>query len=236
MEKSEQNVKSNKIRGRFKNFLYIFILIFSIVLLAVEGVVYYQKKVLTPFWVNGQSMYPTLNGYSTRKDGSSVGIDGGNAHIGDTVDYGVMNTNKSAIKKIKRFDVIVTQYSEDDTSNKIKRVVGMPGELVQFSTEASTNGDLYINGNYVAQPISTEIIRAASYPSEGILLGSDEYYVLGDNRSHSSDSRDSSHGPIKKEWITGKALYICGTAKVCQNSKGFLDIENVKYKWPKKIK
>lgn len=219
---------------KVKNIIYICVLVVSIIILIIEGFLYYQRSYLTPFWVNGQSMYPTLNGHALRADGSEVGIAGGGSHLGDTVDYGVMDTHKKAINKIKRFDVIVTLYREDDTSNKIKRVVGMPGERIRFGTGAN-NGDLFINDELIEQPVETEIVRSGnSYPVEEIVLGDNEYYVLGDNRAHSSDSRHE--GPIQKEWITGKAIAICGTAKVYRNDKGYLDIKDIDYKWPVYLK
>ena len=227
----QQPKKKNE---KVKNAMYIGILVFSVILLVIEGFVYYQRRYLTPFWVNGQSMYPTLNGHATRENGDEVGIDGGNAHKGDTVDYGVMDTHKRAINKVKRFDIIVTLYRKDDTSNKIKRVVGMPGERIRFDS-GEHNGDLYINDELIEQPIDTEIIRSGTkYPIHEILLGEEQYYVLGDNRAHSSDSR--TKGPIEKSWITGKAIAICGTAKVYLNEKGFYDIKNIDYKWPLYLK
>jgi signal peptidase I len=239
MDKNASNKPRNKIPEGFKKFLYIFIFVFSIVLLVVEGIIYYHRSYLTPFWVNGQSMYPTLNEHAKNAQGDEIGAGGGGSLEGYTVDYGKMDCHKSAINKIKRFDVVVTLYSSDDTSNKIKRVIGMPGETIKFSTAVETNGDLYVNGKFVEQPISTQVVRNASYPVGEIKLGENEYYVLGDNRNHSLDSR--AEGPIKKEWITGKAMYLTGTATVFKytdpDSGNFkYDIKNIKKHWPRRIK
>lgn len=240
MKSMEQTVNTKpakepkKKNEKIKNIIYICVLVVSVIVLVIEGFLYYQRSYLTPFWVNGQSMYPTLNGHALRADGSEIGIAGGNSLAGDTVDYGVMDTHKKAISKIKRFDIIVTQYREDDTSNKIKRVIGMPGERIRFDS-GENNGDLYINDVFVEQPIETELIRChKSYPVGEITLGENQYYVLGDNRDHSSDSRDN--GPIEKDWITGKAIAICGTAKVYRNDKGYFDIKDIDYKWPVYLK
>ena len=229
MDKIHENVKPVKNRDRFRLILNICIIVFSVVLLAVEGVVYYQRSYLTPFWVNGQSMYPTLNLHATDKKGNELGEAPADpsAREGYTVDYGVMDCHKSAIKKIKRFDIVVTKYTQQDTSNKIKRVLGLPGEIVEFKN----GGDLYIDGKFYEQPIPEEYIRGAFYPIGPTLLGDDEYYVCGDNRKHSYDS--SNIGAIKREWITGKAVAICGTAEVYLDSKNYYDVINIKYSWPR---
>ena len=231
MAKKEKNVKSIYNRSKFKTVLSILIIVFSVLLLAVEGVVYYQRSYLTPFWVNGQSMYPTLNYSAVDKYGRPLGESYGSATEGCLVNYGVMNTHKSALKKLKRFDVVVTYYSATDTVNKIKRILGMPGETVEFRND----GDLYINGAYVAQPIDERYIRGASYPDYAITLTDNQYYVCGDNRRHSADSRNTGE-PIEKEYITGKALYICGTCEVYNKGDGTTDIKNIRYSWPRKIK
>lgn len=229
MAKNIENAQPIENRKRFKTILYIFIIAFSVVLLAVEGVVYYQRSYLTPFWVNGQSMYPTLNLHATDKNGKELGPapTDASAHAGYTVDYGVMDTHKGAIKRLKRFDVVVTKYSVHDTSNKIKRVLGLPGETVEFKND----GDLYIDGKFYEQPIASEYIKGASYPVGPTLLGDDEYFVCGDNRKHSYDS--SNIGAIKREYITGKAIAICGTAKVYLNKENLYDVKDINYSWPR---
>ena len=229
MDKNQENAKPINNRKRFSKVLNISIIVFAVLLLAVEGVVYYQRSYLTPFWVNGQSMYPTLNLHATDKNGNELGPAPADpsAHEGYTVDYGVMDTHEKAIKKLKRFDVVVTKYSAQDTSNKIKRVLGLPGETVEFKND----GDLYVDGKFYEQPIASEYIKGAVYPVGPTKLGDDEYFVCGDNRKHSYDSSDI--GAIKREFITGKAIAICGTAKVYLNNEHFYDIKDIKYSWPR---
>ena len=238
MDKNAENNTPIKNRKRFTKILNICIIVFAVVLLAVEGVVYYQRSYLTPFWVNGQSMYPTLNGNALDANGNKLNENSGSAGEGYIVDYGVMDTHKSAINKIKRFDIIVTKYSKKDTRNKIKRVVGLPGETIYFVNTGKNkehNGDLYVNDQYIEQPIDSFYIQSGNYSSANvkITLASDEYYVLGDNRAHSSDSSDI--GPIKKEYITGKVIAICGTAEVFYDGEHY-DVKNIDYKWPIKVK
>ena len=132
MDKNTENTKPIKNRKRFAKILNISIIVIAVIVLAIEGVLYYQRSYLTPFWVNGQSMYPALNYHAKDAEGNELNELSGNAGIGYTVDYGVMDTHKSAINKIKRFDIVVTKYSTNDTKNKIKRVLGLPGETIEF--------------------------------------------------------------------------------------------------------
>lgn len=235
MDKTVENNKPINNRNRFKTFLTIFVLVFSVCLLIVEGFVYYQRSYLTPFWVNGQSMYPTLNGNAFDSYGNKLDEYSGSSNVGYIVDYGVMDTHDSALKNIKRFDIVITKYSSLDEGNKIKRVIGLPGETISFLNKGSGNehnGDLYVNGKYCEQPISSEVIKNSSgYPTGELKLGEDEYYVLGDNRNHSRDSR--GEGPIKRKYITGKAIALCATCEVFLNSDGELDVKNIKHYFPR---
>ena len=234
MDKNVENSKAIKNRNRFKTFLTIFVIVFSVCLLVVEGFIYYQRSYLTPFWVNGQSMYPTLNGNAYDSYGNKLDESSGSSKVGYIVDYGVMDTHKSALNRIKRFDIVITKYSSLDEGNKIKRVVGLPGETVKFVITGvghDHNGDLYINDKYYEQPISSEVLKNSSgYPAGEIKLGEDEYYVLGDNRNHSRDSR--SEGPIKKEFIVGKAIALCATCEVFYDGQN-LDVKNIKHYAPR---
>ena len=237
MDKNVENNKPIRNRKRFAKVLNISIIVIAVIVLVIEGILYYQRSYLTPFWVNGQSMYPTLNSNATDANGKKLDETSGSAGVGYTVDYGVMDTHKSAINKIKRFDIVVTKYSTSDNKNKIKRVLGLPGETVEFKVTGygkDENGDLYINGKYVEQPIDAAFVRNCNYPaSSKWVLDSDEYFVCGDNRAHSNDSR--VEGPIRKSYITGKVVAICGTANVFYDGTQF-DVKDIKYTWPRKVK
>ncbi len=234
MDKKEENTKPIKNRKRFKDFLPIIVIVISVALLVVEGFIYYQRVYLTPFWVNGQSMYPTLNGDGHDANGDPLSEFSGPSSIGYVVDYGVMDKHEKAINKLKRFDVVVTKYHELDTSNKIKRIIGLPGETIWFTVTGAgnkNNGDLYVNGELIEQPVENKYIAAGSYPAGKIKLKDNEYYVCGDNRAHSSDSRDV--GAIPKNDIVGKAIALCATATVFMNEKGKLDVKDIKYHSPR---
>ena len=234
MDQNVENTEPIKNRKRFKDFVPIIVIVASVLLLVVEGFIYYQRVYLTPFWVNGQSMYPTLNGEATNADGEPLDENSGSSYAGYTVDYGVMDKHEKAINKLKRFDVVITKYGESDGSNKIKRVIGLPGETIEFVATGygeKNNGNLYVNGELVEQPVEKKYRIAANYPSGKIKLKENEYYVCGDNRGHSYDSRDV--GAIPKKEIVGKAVALCATAQVYLNDEGKLDVKNIKYHSPR---
>lgn len=100
----------------------------------------------------------------------------------------------------ERFDIIV--FPPYDTKEYyIKRIIGLPGETVQIDGE----GNIYINGELLEEDYGLETIKNPGRAIEPVTLGEDEYFVLGDNRNNSVDSRDSRVGNIKRDAIIGRA-------------------------------
>lgn len=103
----------------------------------------------------------------------------------------------------KSGDVIVFLPNGNEKSHYyIKRVVGVPGDKVQI-----IDGVLYVNGELFDEQ-DTDAIKNAGLAEEEITVDEDEFFVLGDNRNSSEDSRYANIGNIKKEYITGKAWFV----------------------------
>ena len=103
----------------------------------------------------------------------------------------------------ERFDIIVFPFQYQDNTYYIKRIIGLPGETVQIKED----GSIYINGEKLDESYGMEVIRPETIgrAADPIELGEDEYFVLGDNRNHSSDSRDPSVGVLHRDDIMGRA-------------------------------
>lgn len=174
----EQNSLGKKIIKELWDLLKIFIICFVVVYLL-------TNFVAKPIRVEGSSMYPTL------KDGE-IGI-----------------TNVFAVKfgEVSRFDVVII-YNEERSEHWVKRVIGLPGDTIE-----SKNDVLYINGEAVDQ-FFLDQSYIAEFQKDGLFtndfgpvtLNNQEYWLMGDNRIRSEDSR--IHGPFSEEELVGKDALI----------------------------
>lgn len=137
--------------------------------------------------VNGASMEPTLYG-TDKNDPDKVGDN----LIVDKITY--------RFEDPKRFDIIVFPFQYSDEFY-IKRIIGLPGETVQIDKD----GVIYIDGEVLPEGYGKEVISDPGRAAEPIVLGEDEYFVLGDNRNNSADSRSEVVGNIKRDNIIGRA-------------------------------
>ncbi|RDU22928.1 signal peptidase I [Anaerosacchariphilus polymeriproducens] len=133
-------------------------------------------------------------GQLTRVDGSSME---NTLHHGETI---ILDKISYRFHEPNRFDVIVFPVKKDNNKNYIKRIIGMPGEKVQI-----IEGKIYINDELLEENYGKEKIETAGEAAIPIVLEKDEYFVLGDNRNHSSDSRTVEVGNIKRSQILGRA-------------------------------
>jgi signal peptidase I len=101
---------------------------------------------------------------------------------------------------IHQGDVVVFQYPRDHTKSYIKRVIALPGDRIRIS-----EGEVYVNGKALPEPyVPGRFADDRSLPET--VLRANEYFVMGDHRSISSDSRD--FGPVDRELIYGKAVFV----------------------------
>jgi len=100
-----------------------------------------------------------------------------------------------------RFDIIVFPYQYDKKTLYVKRIIGLPGETVYIDDK----GNIFINDILLHEKYGKEIIAESGVASNAVTLGEDEYFVLGDNRNNSKDSRYEDVGFIKRGDIIGKA-------------------------------
>ncbi|MFQ9086181.1 MAG: signal peptidase I [Roseburia sp.] len=107
----------------------------------------------------------------------------------------------------KANDVIVFLPNGNEKSHYyVKRVIGVPGDTVQIK-----DGRIYVNGTEFTEKVDVASIEDAGLAADAVTLGDDEYFVLGDNRNNSEDSRYANIGNIKREYIIGKAWFVIST-------------------------
>lgn len=148
---------------------------FAIIALVI--VVPFRLFIAQPFIVNGASMTPTFHS--------------GEYLIVDQVSYQFDNPSRG--------DVIVFRFPENTSKYYIKRIIGLPGETVEITDgTVMIYNDEWPDGRKLVEPYIEEHARFETKTT----LGEGEYFVLGDNRQHSSDSR--SWGALEREFIEGR--------------------------------
>lgn len=137
----------------------------------------------------------TFIGVRTKVSGRSMEttLQDGNQLIVDKISY--------RFKDPKRYDIVVFPYKYEANTHYIKRIIGLPGETVQVK-----DGYTYINDKLLESDVyGAELMDSPGIAETPIVLGEDEYFVLGDNRNHSADSREPNVGIIHRKDLTGRA-------------------------------
>ena len=136
--------------------------------------------------------------------------------VGDSMKPVLQNGDVVLVNRIvynattpKRGDIIVFKPKGNENAHYyIKRIVGLPGETVEI-----IENNVYIDGEKLVEDYETTDIDNVGIVSEKIKLGSDEYFVLGDDRENSEDSRSADVGNVKRSYIYGKAWFIVSPGK-----------------------
>ena len=160
--------------SEMKQFLISIWEILETVIIAAVTVFLIRTYLVQPFLVSGASMEPN--------------VDNGN--------YLIIDELSKQFKEFERGDIVVFRYPGDLKTFYIKRIIGLSGERVRIS-----GGDIYDNNERLEENYLPEGTR--TFGNVDLVVGPDEYFVLGDNRDNSFDSR--SWGPLVKENITGIA-------------------------------
>lgn len=135
--------------------------------------------VAQPFIVSGSSMVPTF----------------------EDSDYLIIDEISYRLKDPKRFDVVVFRYPKDPTKYFIKRIMALPNEKITIEGATIT---IHNEENPDGFVLDQSFIKDPSDNSMSFDLNEDEYFVMGDNRNFSSDSR--FWGPVNRDFIIGKAF------------------------------
>lgn len=195
--KEEVYKKHNKLVSIIVTIILIMAIVFS-------GGYILIFSLYSPVYIQGQSMAPTLNHFTSISNT-------------DYREYGLMDTN---VKKLKRGDIAVFDMSGGNYI--VKRVIGLPNETVRLVDGGGSNPDYVritannetftLDEDYLTETAKINTYSGSYATISEQVLGDNEYFLMGDNRSNSQDSR--AIGPVKSSQLTGKLIVIYGYYEV----------------------
>lgn len=178
----------------------LFLELLRVILLAVVIIIPIRTFLFQPFFVSGSSMEPNF------EDGQYLVISELGYKTTDTIMGIPMGFTVHPYRDLHREDITVFEFSKNPETFYIKRVIALPGESIEIK-----RGRVIIYNTVEPQGFTLDesgyLSRSALLSLQDmdkITLKDDEYFLMGDNRSHSHDSR--SFGPVKREKITGRVL------------------------------
>lgn len=148
---------------------------FALITLAI--IIPVRMYIAQPFIVSGESMFPTFH----------------------DKEYLIVDELSYRFHEPARGDVVIFRYPEDPSKFFIKRIIGLPGETVTVS-----GGKVYITTNGKKTELNEPYLKQATFKNTTTKLMTDQYFVMGDNRAVSFDSR--YWGPVNIKFIRGRAL------------------------------
>jgi signal peptidase I len=103
----------------------------------------------------------------------------------------------------ERGDIVVFHFPGNQEEDYIKRLIGLPGDIIEFRGQ-----QVYVNGELLSEPYIKEPCSASSCPDATYTMGEDEYFLMGDNRNRSSDSRsfEQSQRRVRREHLVGEVV------------------------------
>lgn len=173
LDLSELNPQKSKLRSIGEFFWEMF----KIAVIALAIIIPVRYFLIQPFYVKGASMEPNFYDH----------------------EYLIIDEISYRLSGPSRGDIVVFKYPKDPKQYFIKRVIGLPKEKISIREDGIYVNDQLLNEAYLPEGIETSLpLRGYSE----LMLADDEFFLLGDNRDQSLDSR--VFGPVKKDFIIGR--------------------------------
>jgi signal peptidase I len=166
-----------------KNFFVFVFELIKITVISLAIIVPVRYFLIQPFYVKGASMEPNFHDH----------------------EYLIIDEISYRFKEPSRGDIVVFRYPRNPQEYFIKRIIALPGEKIQIKDgQVIIYNDIKINGAVLEEDYLEEGTKTYGLTDNIITLSENEYYVLGDNRNASKDSR--SFGAVNESFIIGKVL------------------------------